>query len=115
MGLACFEYNLDFERRYTNIVRDSLGIKRDFFKRKKEVAICDNMLIYSKDQQGVDMEDKDFKKYISRAISNSKSGDKAFYDEGKKSTRVVFLKKCECVKEPCKFSQNRIIFDLSSN
>ena len=44
-------------------------------------------------------------KYITRAIANSKSDDKAFYEEGRKSTRVVFLKKCDWVQEPCNISE----------
>ena len=71
-------------------------------------------MIYSKDENGVNMDDKEFKEYISKAVAKSNTDHKAFYEAGKNSTRVVFLKKWDWVQEPCKnYYQNKSCYQIS--
>jgi hypothetical protein len=51
-------------------------------KRKKEVALRDKVLIYSKTESGVELSDKEMKSIIKKANDNFKLTNSAFFDSG---------------------------------
>ena len=74
-------------------MRDSLGIKRDLLKRKKEVAIYENVLIYSKSRTVVDLTPKESIELASQAMNNYELSKSAFNITGDKPLRVILLEK----------------------
>lgn len=94
----------DFEDDSICKFKDNLKVKRDLMKRKKEIALCDNAIIYTKDGKGVDLSEKEMRQLIAHAKASNKSSDSAFYESDQNSTRVFLIDKCQPVKEPCKLN-----------